>query len=229
MAGKACTSCIGLTVKKALLFVMIVGAGAFINLVLSWSIAGGARRPYAEQVVVDIPRWAECRSAEANHATIWEGSLWRRAIVSHEADHPLVRLEVTTTEVGWPFPSMRAALQYRDDLRTLDSLNVDGMFAPWPHPVEPTLLYGVRLHPSLSPRGWFAVTDGLLPTRPLLWGFLANTLLYSGILSLPLVVFSLRRRRWSRQGRCSACGYDVGTLATCPECGLRRGCDAAGG
>ncbi len=63
-----------------------------------------------------------------------------------------------------------------------------------------------------------------LPVIPRPLGFALNTLLYGGVVLL--VVLALGRLwRWivglrcSRRGRCAACGYEIGDLVVCPECG----------
>lgn len=69
------------------------------------------------------------------------------------------------------------------------------------------------------------VTSGsiLLPGRIIAPGFIVNTLLYGGLLwSIVQVPGVLRRRMWRKAGRCAGCGYEVGTLARCPECGKKH-------
>ncbi len=39
------------------------------------------------------------------------------------------------------------------------------------------------------------------------------------LLCIPPALRAIRRRRRARRGRCPACGYDLQTLTTCPECG----------
>ncbi len=78
-------------------------------------------------------------------------------------------------------------------------------------------------------RGLFGAVPGArLPLRPILPGFIVNTLFYAGLaLAAVAVPRSLRRRRRAKRGRCIACGYEVGGIAVCPECGVasspRRG------
>jgi hypothetical protein len=71
-----------------------------------------------------------------------------------------------------------------------------------------------------------------LPIRPLLLGFLCDTMLHAiGFFCLDLALTNVRRiRRWKR-GRCPECGYDLrGQLAAgCPECGWNRTHDQAQG
>lgn len=59
-----------------------------------------------------------------------------------------------------------------------------------------------------------------VPTGILWPGFIANTLLYAAIvLGLMQLPGFIRRARRRRRGQCTACGYPIGTSATCTECG----------
>lgn len=62
-----------------------------------------------------------------------------------------------------------------------------------------------------------------VPLRPLLLGFVADTLLYSTVPLAALVAFKrLRHRMRQRTGHCPRCAYDRAGLsaeAACPECG----------
>ena len=64
-----------------------------------------------------------------------------------------------------------------------------------------------------------------IPIRPIMPGFVANTLMYAAILwLLTLGPFTARRIIRHRRGHCIKCGYDLrGDLsAGCPECGWQR-------
>ena len=62
------------------------------------------------------------------------------------------------------------------------------------------------------------------PLRPIWPAFVANCLLYAALLSIiPLArSFLHRSRRRHARGRCVRCGYQLGTLTVCPECGFSR-------
>ncbi len=60
----------------------------------------------------------------------------------------------------------------------------------------------------------------IFPLRPLLPGFVFNTLFYAGILWLLLPgPFVLRRFLRVRRGLCPKCAYPMGESAVCTECG----------
>ncbi len=64
-----------------------------------------------------------------------------------------------------------------------------------------------------------------LPTRPILPGFLLNTLSYALVLWLLWSApFTTRHLIRQRRGRCVRCGYDLGHAEhdVCPECGAER-------
>ncbi len=68
----------------------------------------------------------------------------------------------------------------------------------------------------------------ILPLRPVLPGFIVNTLFYTALVFAPVVgARVVRRHRRAKRGRCIACGYELADLTACPECGVpsspRRG------
>lgn len=93
-----------------------------------------------------------------------------------------------------------------------------------------------------TPRWFFGgVENGLVgnhspfSTIPVnIWGMetLVNTVFYTSLSVLGFRLFVRARGAWRRgRGHCSGCGYAVGELAVCPECGAARssGGVAAGG
>jgi len=59
-----------------------------------------------------------------------------------------------------------------------------------------------------------------LPLKPMLPGFLINTLFYALLLWLLFAFpFTLRRRLRLRNNRCPHCNYPFGESPTCSECG----------
>jgi hypothetical protein len=89
-----------------------------------------------------------------------------------------------------------------------------------------------KLRDGLEAPEWLEPRDGMswdttlarkarLPTRVLVLGFIANTLLATGGLIGAVAGLGLARRRLRRaKGRCVRCGYDRrGLVGACPECG----------
>ncbi len=73
--------------------------------------------------------------------------------------------------------------------------------------------------------GWPPAGNGLraIPLWPLWPGFAVNTALYAALAWAAWRGTGIvRSRRWSAHGRCAGCGYEVGMLERCPECGLDR-------
>ncbi len=108
---------------------------------------------------------------------------------------------------GWPAVSMGfiARLDY-DELAQCEVLE--------------ELRYGIGIGPE-------SITSSsvILPLRPILKGFVADSLFYGAIAYA--VLFGCRDvlRGWRKHcGRCRNCGYDLrgNLVAGCPECGWRR-------
>ena len=122
------------------------------------------------------------------------------------------RIVVTSFAAGWPLVCMegRYYLVVRPPNR--DRSRLDGV---------------VFVTPAYTPLAkdwptpWWA-----LPVRPMLWRFLANSVVFGGAwwLLLAGVGKALRSRR-IRRGECLSCGYDmrgIGKETRCPECGAGR-------
>jgi hypothetical protein len=63
-----------------------------------------------------------------------------------------------------------------------------------------------------------------LPIAPIWWGFVANTLVYAGALSVIVAAIGAGLGAWRssqrrRRGLCPRCAHVVGVSSTCPECG----------
>jgi len=105
-----------------------------------------------------------------------------------------VYLGMTIVDTGWPLRSMRSVLVHRGQGSS-------------------------ELHGGLIVDAG-AASDAILPTAPLRFGFLANSLLSAAVLlGLTSLSVALRRAKRRRRGLCAACGYPVGTSPVCTECG----------
>lgn len=100
---------------------------------------------------------------------------------------------MTTVAFGWPMRSLSFAANFADDGPPYRSRAI------WYH---------------TPAREW------ALPTTAIWRGLIVNAVLYAGVIWLLFFGVSCwRRHRRTRRGRCAACGYDVGPLERCPECG----------
>ena len=120
---------------------------------------------------------------------------------------------VAVLDAGWPLRALRA--EWRARGATPESLRAS-----------------LHLHLGLEIQ-WMPnpelVGPGLplaLPVRPIVPGFVFNTLFYAGILWVLIYSpFALRRFIRRRRALCPSCGYAVGQSTVCTECGkaLRKG------
>jgi len=127
---------------------------------------------------------------------------------------------VAATHVsGWPCRALRCdervdrASERQSGLTYRERYQLFGGFDVIDHLPEPT--------PGFEP--W--PIERPIPVRPILPGFIVNTLFYAaiwfGVLFVPgIAKRAIRRKR----GRCVKCGYDLrgDVAAGCPECGWNR-------
>jgi len=129
---------------------------------------------------------------------------------------------------GWPLPSMYGSVNYR--LGTEPDPNGGGL--PWEAPRYEWALPVpeiAALSASFKAAHLYALPDEFLPFRPLLVGSLVNT----GVFSLfSTAIWLFFRRLWRlvsgakkreriARGECIRCGYPLGDMDQCPECGPR--------
>lgn len=169
--------------------------GIFCRKTTRWSSVSGQMR-------LQPGRWPIRHLHDDEHDGVVHGS----------RDAPIM---IFVTESGWPARSMRAVepiqmtaipttVAAANDL-IRESLND---YSVWLVGLESPLPAGNNDLPAR------------IPLRPLLRGTLLNTLVYGLLVwllvSIPSALLYLKRRR---TGRCAKCGYDLGLLSTCPECG----------
>lgn len=189
-------------------------AGALMNLGIASLFAVGPRndrhsdRPGAMNSVWDAGKPANWPALNAPGAFITgRDSMGRRVdqVVTYDAS--LGALFVAETRTGWPWPSFHGWMSRR--------AGGSPATATYGLPVRrPMGASGVAGNASL-------VADYLLvPYKPLGWGFVANTALYSVLIagSAALMLRIRRRLRYS-SGVCVQCGYRILGFPVCPECG----------
>ncbi len=131
-----------------------------------------------------------------------------------------VRFTLQRVSHGWPLLSM---------------CRFSGSIVDWGPPPEPGVLVSPNLIDVELPDA--ALADGIridldasganwreLPVVPLPLGFVVNTVLYGGVALILLLAIRWAWRRVvgvrrARRGTCASCGYQVGDLVACPECG----------
>jgi hypothetical protein len=137
--------------------------------------------------------------------TLEKGIGWRRDYVmavykGHNAGSPKNKNWLERVEAGWPL------ISFRGERWTIHS----------------QLTFGRVIG---APQVWYRRNYvAILPYQPQWAGLLGNTLLYASAVGLTwFIVFTLRRLRRARTGRCIACGYALQGIAVnearCPECG----------
>lgn len=124
---------------------------------------------------------------------------------------------VETCACGWPWRAFRGA-----------------RYEPWPAltpgPSTFTIVDGKLVQVATqSPRkmvvglwrfGGAGNDRFTVPLRPMWRGLALNVVVFSGGW-IAVLMFEYAGRRWNRvrRGRCRECGYEIGELAVCPECG----------
>jgi hypothetical protein len=113
---------------------------------------------------------------------------------------------------GWPFRSGRAVVR-RNIYEVPGVRNRSNRFA---------IVTGIKCleQPNGEPLPYKT-----LPIKPILAGFVANSVMYASALWLLLFApGQLRRHLRHKRGRCIKCGYDLrgNFSAGCPECGWQR-------
>jgi len=107
---------------------------------------------------------------------------------------------------GFPFPAAQGEWRIAED----------GTESYWyATPYKPSTNLGS------SPLYWFKIP---LPLKPIFPGIILNTIIWGAVawacwfLLRARIIGTIRWRR-TRRALCPSCGYDLGLLPTCPECG----------
>ncbi len=150
----------------------------------------------------------------------WRRDEWINLPATPVADRAMSRRSITIA--GWPVHAMQRLSQcivkFRSKERwwerTIKSTSDDGIATLW--------IEGIRVRPSRQvPVGGDDRCN--LPLRPMLFGFVFDTLFYATVFAVPWLGVSLiRRRRRARRGLCASCGYPLSPSSRCPECGHAR-------
>lgn len=163
--------------------------------------------------------------------TRWEGREETQARTSqriylrgHQAPSPPIGYSIASFRAGWPF--------YCLEMRATQSGSRDGLVLDFLHWVNADWPFGKgwlsRSNKDVW-RHWITLPDGFaglglpedrpIPTKPIWFALIANTIILGGTpLALIVAAKRLRELRRARIGRCRGCGYDLSGLKDCPEC-----------
>jgi hypothetical protein len=196
--------------KIAMVVLGYLAAGAVVNVVVAWGIAGwlavpsykdgwrGQRVPASMHMV--LASWPECERAEQGRG------FGRTHTTAHFGPQGYFGNEkvLVHMQTGWPMRSMESWL-------TIDRSEP---------PLQETRFFGLRTADLPRARPYPETPFGQIPLRPDSPGFVVNTVVWAMIL-----VLLVRGPRWVRgeirvrRGLCRACGYPIGVADRCTECG----------
>lgn len=134
-------------------------------------------------------------------------------------------IRVIEQAVGWPVPSMYGRVRYR-----LGDVADPVHGFPWEGPRYEWAVRIPRLGTNYNGDPIPVLQDPILPLRPILSGTALNTGFFALLFyAVWIVVYRFwrlltgaRARERFARGECVRCGYSLGDLHTCPECGTAR-------
>jgi hypothetical protein len=166
----------------------------------SWAVSVPADWP-AESTQTDVMRWSSFES--------------HRQLAARADGASLSFYDVERRSFGWPMLSMSLYLGTR----------IDAV------PNGPQSKTVINL-PSLTIGAGWVLRDrrdmqDVLPLVPRPLGFAVNSAFYGLLVFAMIAVFvfvfrPFRRAAWRAKGLCGGCGYEIGDLMVCPECGAGR-------
>lgn len=196
--------------RRLFIIVIFLLAGATVNVVVAWGCAAWSSADGSH-----IGNYQVC---ELQHLEQW----WRDhapAGITDSKLHPLERQELVRALVLRSFGAEYARGQTNHDVGNIRPRVASlrrGRFS-WPCLAMEWSTWGRY---RMEARDMLRAGGYELPLRPIWPGFAVNTLFYAAVLWLLIWgPFALRRLVRKQRGLCPACGYPVGGLATCTECG----------
>jgi hypothetical protein len=209
-------------VRRLILFLLL---GAIVNIAVAWGCAflvvdGSTSVGRYAQPQAQSPYWYVTSFTRPGAVRMYGlRPLWVDAAVSGsvlvQVPH-WSRFNASPTSLsdrwvddgrGWPLLSMHVSFNTAADPNDDAAVIAD-------------CIGGIALPGRASVRSIGVWDLRALPLLPIWPGFAINTIIYSGILWMILVLpFALRRQRRIRRGLCPSCAYPIGASELCTECG----------
>ncbi len=209
----------GLIVRTGIFLLL----GAIINVAVAWSCVCCSETEWLPPSSARYSPWrASVPRGWPKRAILWDeergvGLNARYLSAYDDPEKQSDRYVQWTFEAGLPFRSLMIE-KHRKEL-------VGAEYGP----LRPTYPFSADERQGFEIPGWVPVSpwtrwQRILPLRPRLLGFTANSITYASFLWLisggP---FALRRSIRIRRGHCPNCNYDLRATTTgiCPECGAQ--------
>lgn len=215
-------------VRRVRLIAACVMAGGVVNVLVAWGCAllgdfsgGAVYVRYADEPPLDAPirapegwdiaTWRELHGAGLRWDMLSEREWIGSTLILSLNGGP--QRTVAHYRTGFPF----LALAWFGEGSDVPEQDTTGVARAWWMGID----VGLAARAGGVPRSGI---EPRLPIRPAWPGFALNTLVYGGgAFGVITSAGAIRRRRRRRYVVCVQCGYDVGGLAVCPECGSATG------
>jgi len=179
-----------------------------VGYLLDAQYGGPALARYEYQVISQVPRWSVISR---------RGDL-KKAIKTRS-------FRTIERVTGWPLPSMYGRVRYRlsDEADPVHGFTWESPRYEWAIPIH-------DLHTTRNGAPIPVVDIPFIPLRPILLGIVANSAFYGLFFASIWLVFrriwrlltGAKKRERFKRGECFRCGYPLGDLGRCPECGTQR-------
>jgi len=189
----------------AALLVVFLLAGTLASLIFAIERFPGPRNRLSGAVIQVPTDSASVWPAATPHDVTWptpeewgvarEFGVWEHNVASGSHDTG-GRFQMHVLRSGWPVPALQQKQMWWD-------WNNPALDGPDSDPAKEILYFGLAVNTLVVGGGAWLI-----------------------VIALPLALL-VAYRFWLRanraiQGRCLSCGYEVGDMSTCPECGLQR-------
>jgi hypothetical protein len=196
--------------RRAFQTVVLLILGAIVNVAVAWGCAVYSERGISlDEVAINEVQILKLLNEQSPGADQWT------AFDGHQRD---LRGLTLTAACGIRIPSESGQF-------CAENLTCSKFDCGWPMRLTTKVLSagGIQQGETKYGIGPFMVIKNWqrhLPYKPILTGFAINTLLFSFVLWI-LLLLTFKARQWRRscRGLCPACAYPIGTSPVCTECG----------